>query len=288
MLLVESPSPSSSRIALLVILCGCFHVPSDGFTPAAHLQRALHRLSLCAGQSSGEPRVYVETIDEGQALVVDGTFASLYRPGKVSTNCVWDALAAPMLALPQERRRRVLLLGLGGGSVARIVRALAPEAEIVGVELDAEVIAVAREHFGLDDMALEIIEGDALEFLRSDTRSFDYIVDDVFIGDCDTVRRPDWFPFAIDLECERLRTGGVLVSNSIDEHKAVARHLRGHLRRGNFGPEGTLVRVDVKDYSNHIFALGPPSLSGSSLREAVGSNVHLAESLEVLSFCTVE
>ncbi|MFP8874131.1 MAG: hypothetical protein VCB42_06300, partial [Myxococcota bacterium] len=62
---------------------------------------------------------------------MDETLASFQRPGEITTGSVWDAMAAPLLALPASRRGRVLLLGLGGGSVARIVRALAPEALIV-------------------------------------------------------------------------------------------------------------------------------------------------------------
>ena len=60
------------------------------------------------------------------------------------TRCVWDAIAAPILWLPESRRRRILILGLGGGSIARIARALAPKAEIVGVELDRDVVRLAR------------------------------------------------------------------------------------------------------------------------------------------------
>ena len=88
-------------------------------------------------------RVRVRDTSAGRELWVDGTFASLYRPGRATTGTVWDAIAAPIAWLPPRRRRRVLLLGLAGGSVARVVRALAPRAEIVGVEFDAAVLAAA-------------------------------------------------------------------------------------------------------------------------------------------------
>ena len=74
----------------------------------------------------------------------------------------------PDPALAPTRRRRVLLLGLAAGSVGRAVRALDPKAEIVGVELDREVLRLARRHFGLGRLGIEIVVGDALEFLRHD------------------------------------------------------------------------------------------------------------------------
>ena len=102
-------------------------------------------------------RVEVRVGRRGRALRINGTFASWYEPGRSGTGSVWDALAAPLLLLPPARRRSVLILGLGGGSVARIVRALAPRAEIVGVELDSEVVGAAREHFDLDDLRIRVV-----------------------------------------------------------------------------------------------------------------------------------
>eukprot|EP00439_Symbiodinium_sp_Y106_P011941 s5354_g1.t2 len=64
-----------------------------------------------------------------------------------------DVLAAPVLLLPRQPRS-ILILGLGGGTVARALRALCPEASIVGVEMDDEVLDAARRHFGLDDLGV--------------------------------------------------------------------------------------------------------------------------------------
>ena len=83
--------------------------------------------------SRRRPRVEVKLGRRGRSLRIDGTFASYYEPGLPLTGSVWDALALPLVLLPPARRRSVLVLGLGGGSVARVVRALAPAACIVGV-----------------------------------------------------------------------------------------------------------------------------------------------------------
>jgi len=84
---------------------------------------------------NGASRVRVVRRGRRRELYVDGTFASCWEPGRTTTGPVWDALALPLLGLPPRRRRRVLVLGLAGGSAARLVRALAPRAAITGVEL---------------------------------------------------------------------------------------------------------------------------------------------------------
>ena len=61
-----------------------------------------------------KPRVRLEDAGGARTLVVDETFASFYRPGELATRCVWDAIAAPLLWLAPKRRRRILILGLGG------------------------------------------------------------------------------------------------------------------------------------------------------------------------------
>jgi len=229
------------------------------------------------GVRAKRARVRVHEGPHGRELIVDETFASLYRPGHIATGCVWDAIAAPLLFLPPERRRSVLALGLGGGSVARIARALAPDALIVGVELDAEVIAAARASFDLDALGLEIIVDDALAVLKREKRRFDVIFEDVFIGRGDAVRKPDWIPEpGHRLAARRLRPGGLLVSNTLDEASVVARAMTGS--------HASVVRVEIEDYDNRIFAAGPKGLTARGLRAAVAADPVLRESLPLMRF----
>jgi spermidine synthase len=232
---------------------------------------------MSRSRSEKPARVRVESDRFGKRLIVDETFASLYREESPGTGCVWDALAAPLLALPPGRRRRILLLGLGGGSVARILRALAPEAEIVGVEFDPEVVAVARAHFELDALALELHVEDALAVLRRERRRFDLIVEDVFVGRGDAVHKPDWLPHpGLDLAARRLAKGGLLVSNTLDEAAAVSAAL-GHRFAG-------LLSIEVEDYDNRVFVAGPGTLDARQLRAAVAAAPVLAEGLPLLRF----
>ncbi len=224
------------------------------------------------------PRVRVQTSRYGRELIVDETFASFQRPGgEIATGSVWDALAAPLLALAPARRQKVLILGLGGGSAARIVRALAPDALIVGVELDAEVVAAARAHFGLSALGLEVIVDDAQAVLRRERRRFDLIIEDVFIGRGDDVRKPDWLPApGHDVAASRLRPGGLLVSNTLSEARKVGAHLRKRFPG--------LLHIDVDEYENRIYVAGPKSLDARTLRLAVARDPVLGESVGCLHF----
>lgn len=234
---------------------------------------------------AAKPRVRLEDSDGARSLVVDETFASFYRPGELATRCVWDAIAAPLLFLPPKRRRRILILGLGGGSVARLARAFAPEAEIVGVELDAEVVRLARAHFELDRLGLRIELADAREWLAGQSRAgaraerFDAVLEDVFIGRGDAVHKPDWIPAPAHAQAAALLArGGVFVSNTLDEHVRVAAAMRERF--------ASVAEIQVADYDNRVLVGGDAALTGSALRRVVAASPILRESLPLLSFRT--
>lgn len=111
--------------------------------------------------------------------------------------------------------KSVLLLGLGAGSVVHLLRRdCAIAATITAVEIDATVIEIGREHFGLDAWRdLEIVRADARAWIEDTTRSFDLVVVDVF----DEARIPDGLKTPEFLA--KLRTtvaaGGLLVFNQV-------------------------------------------------------------------------
>ncbi len=78
----------------------------------------------------------------------------------------------------------VLLLGLGGGSVVETLRKdFNYSKSILAVDIDSAVIKIAKNEFNLKtDQNLEIICGDALEFMQINTEQFDLIIIDLFIN----------------------------------------------------------------------------------------------------------
>ena len=80
--------------------------------------------------------------------------------------------------LPQE----VLMIGLGGGSLAKFIRKQRPQTRITAVEIDPRVIAAARTHFELppDDATLSVVEADGALYVRQHPGSADIILLDGF------------------------------------------------------------------------------------------------------------
>lgn len=233
-----------------------------------------------SGSSLHRPRVEVRHGRRGRELRIDGTFASWYDPTLPITGSVWDALALPLLLLPPARRRNVLVLGLGGGSVARVLRALAPDAEIVGVEMSHEVLAAARRWLDLDALGVDVVVGDAQAYLKRARRRFDLVVEDVFVGRGRAVRKPGWLPApGLGLAARRLAPGGLLVSNTIDEAAAMARELRGRFP--------ATLSIEVEDFDNRVLVAGQRVLAARALRAAVRAEPILAATLPRLRFRTL-
>ena len=89
------------------------------------------------------------------------------------------------LLLPPGCPKRALLLGLGGGTVARLLAKRCPESEITGIEREAGVIALARTEFALDDVPrLAIIETDAFAWVAAQSGAqagrYDLVCMDLF------------------------------------------------------------------------------------------------------------
>jgi len=80
--------------------------------------------------------------------------------------------------LPQD----VLMIGLGGGSLAKFIRKQRPQTRITAVEIDPRVIAAARTHFELppDDATLSVVEADGALYVRQHPGSADVILLDGF------------------------------------------------------------------------------------------------------------
>ncbi len=235
-------------------------------------------LDLEAGPAS--PRIRVARGRRGSELRIDGTLASYYAPGSPLAGPVWDALAAPLAWLPPARRRSVLILGLGGGSAARVVRALAPRARILGVERSAEVVRAARRHLGLGALGVEVVVADAKAFLERARGRFDLVLEDVFVGRGRAVRKPDWLPApGLALAARRVARGGLLATNALDDAPAAARALAGLFP--------ARVRIAIDGWDNEILAAGPRSLDAPGLRAAVAADPLLAPTLRRLALRTL-
>lgn len=129
--------------------------------------------------------------------------------------------------------RRILVLGLGGGSLARYLLRHCPAAQIEVVESRAAVVGVARDYFGLPEQPrLSIQVADGGEFLigraNQHDSGYDFILIDVFDdeGLSPVVTRHDFFVAVASV----LATGGVLCVNLWSGHAATVRTVMRQLK----------------------------------------------------------
>jgi spermidine synthase len=78
--------------------------------------------------------------------------------------------------------KSVLTIGLGGGSVTKYIYKYCPDIVQTVVEINAQVISIARSHFYVpeNDERLNLIEGDGVKYLFDHRASHDCVIIDGF------------------------------------------------------------------------------------------------------------
>ena len=115
------------------------------------------------------------------------------------------------LAYAQERSA-LAMIGLGGGRTSQYLHQFMPKMDIDVVELDPDVIALAREHFSLQEgPRYRVHAADGRLYLRRVARTYDIVLVDAYRG--------PFVPFHLmtrefyELLRTRLRQGGVVAQN---------------------------------------------------------------------------
>ena len=86
------------------------------------------------------------------------------------------------LLYPPEPKR-VLMIGLGGGSISTYLGRHMPDASIDTVEVDPGVITAAKKYFGMKETPrVRYLEGDGRVFLNRHKETYDLILVDAFHG----------------------------------------------------------------------------------------------------------
>lgn len=156
-------------------------------------------LALCALPVllRAEPKVlYEQASTFGQVIVTEEngmrtlqfekggalqTVVKLGDPGHLEL--AYASVAFTGLALCREPAR-VLVVGLGGGTLPMFVHAHYPKATIDAVEIDPQVVHVARKFFGFqDDDRMRAHVGDGRAFIEKCRQPYDVIFLDAFGSD---------------------------------------------------------------------------------------------------------
>lgn len=155
-----------------------------------------------------EIRVYDN--EEGRHLLIDRGIHSRIDTATGRSTIPYAALMEmPMRYFPAPGR--MLLLGLGGGALARSYAAAGWRVD--AVEIDPEVVRTAREWFGLDRAGAEVFEMDARRYLARTDRRYDVVLVDAYGSSS--------IPFhlvtaeAFGLAKAVLRPGGIVAVNVI-------------------------------------------------------------------------
>jgi|GraSoiStandDraft_4_1057263.scaffolds.fasta_scaffold01986_2 spermidine synthase len=124
-----------------------------------------------------------------------------------------------------EAPRRILMLGLGGGSISTYLGRFMPETAVTTVEIDPGVITAAKTYFGLrESERMRYRAGDGRVFLNRDSERYDLILVDAYRG--------GYVPFHLltrefyGLVKQRLAPGGAAAFNVHDGSKLYASTVR--------------------------------------------------------------
>ncbi|HEX6348154.1 MAG TPA: fused MFS/spermidine synthase [Candidatus Dormibacteraeota bacterium] len=260
-----------AALALVVVLAGVFVPPAV---------KPPEQGTLLYEKES--PYQYIQVVRVGaqtQLLLNEGqAIHSIYDPGALTTGGPWDyvviasAFRAPVGAEPVPKR--VLILGLAGGTSARQDRAAFGDAvDITGVEIDPDVVAVGRRYFHLDQTGTHVAVQDARYWLatRPPEDKYDVIVMDAY--------RQPYIPFHLttkeffDLARKHLAPGGVAVVNAgrtRTDYRLVA--ALGSTMAASFDQ---VYLVDVPAFSNTMLygTTEPTSPAGVEANLATGSGL---------------
>ena len=157
------------------------------------------------GTSRNPPAQVAPREGGGLALTVGGVTQSISLPALEADDDprgdYWG------LMLPPGCPQRALLLGLGGGTVATLLARRCPTAQMVGVERDQAVLALARDLFGLDTLpGLRVVVADAFEWVAAQFTADGALTVDT--GGADEAER-------FDLICVDLFEAGRMVAGTL-------------------------------------------------------------------------
>jgi len=177
--------------------------------------------------------VHVWQRHDGVDFEVAGGTHATWTPGRIMTGYAWDALTAAALLKTGPAPRRILVLGLGGGTVIRQLRCFLPRIRITAVDIDPGMIALARRYMALDELDVNIITGDAYATCQQAGPRFDVIMDDVYLGQARDVARPETFDARLmEWLTARLARDGIVLANLVtgSGHKGAQRRARAAFR----------------------------------------------------------
>lgn len=176
----------------------------------------MSRLRRVAAVRTAHQDLEIWKSDLSTEFRVAGAVHGFFHRRRFLTGLVWDMLAASALLGTREEPRSVLMLGLAGGTSLRTLRHLLPACRFTAVDIDGEIVGLARRHMALDETGVEVVIGDAYKWLGRNRRTFDVVVDDIYLAGRTDVFRPQAMDRRLLDSLRRcVAPGGVLAVNLV-------------------------------------------------------------------------
>jgi spermidine synthase len=147
---------------------------------------------------------------------VEGALHAWFHQKRYLTGLAWDLIAAAALLRKEGPPKSMLMLGLAGGTAYRILRHLLPECQLTAIDIDPEIVDLARTHMDLDALSIEVHTVDAYPWLEKNQRQFDVVFDDIYLaGKTDVFRPQAWNPGLLAHLQRATAPGGLLAVNLV-------------------------------------------------------------------------
>jgi spermidine synthase len=166
----------------------------------------------------------------------------------------------------QPLPREVLMIGLGGGSMARYIHQRMPGTRTTVVEINAKVLAAARSmfHFPADDVRLKVEIACGADYLADHAESADVLLVDGF----DDGKQPAVLctQAFYDAACAVLRPGGVMAVNFMAQEKKLDAYMQ-RIEKSFDGCVASLVAQDRVNIIAFAFKHQPRQLAWAELKK---------------------
>ena len=133
-------------------------------------------------------KISVIEVGATRKLSVDGVVQSVNWNSPSTGRQVWGRLVENLYEQAPDLKK-VMVLGLGGGSIQHLLSKKFPSIHITSVEIDKTMVEVAKKYFALDDIPNHrIIVSDALKVIAVPEEygiplnSFQVVIVDIFCG----------------------------------------------------------------------------------------------------------
>jgi spermidine synthase len=159
-------------------------------------------------------RIRVEEDEEARNIYFDRTLqSSMNLKDPTSLRLVYSRYTSLGFTFRSDAKK-MLIIGLGGGSIPKKLQKEFPNLELDVVEIDPEVIKIAKDHFNVrESKNLRIYAQDGRLFLARTQNQYDVILIDAYYADA--------MPFHLatkeffELAQKKLTPNGIVVANLI-------------------------------------------------------------------------